>query len=127
MSRVPADVAPGDRVLSGCINISGVLTIRAESEYASSTVARILELMESATEGKSATESLITRFARYYTPCVVAGAVALALLPPFFDGWQFAKWITRALNFLVVSCPCALVISVPLSFFGGMAQSPGPV
>ena len=117
---VPADVTPGDRVLSGCINISGILTIRAESEYASSTVARILDLMESATEGKSATESLITRFARYYTPCVVAGAVILALLPPCFDGWQFAKWITRALNFLVVSCPCALVISVPLSFFGGM-------
>ena len=117
---VPAAVTPGDRVLSGCINISGILTIRAESEYASSTVARILDLMESATEGKSATESLITRFARYYTPCVVAGAVILALLPPFFDGWQFAKWITRALNFLVVSCPCALVISVPLSFFGGM-------
>lgn len=117
---VPADVAAGDKVLSGCINISGVLTIRAESEYASSTVARILELMESATEGKSKTESLITRFARYYTPCVVIAAVALALLPPFFDGWQFAKWITRALNFLVVSCPCALVISVPLSFFGGM-------
>ena len=117
---VPADVTPGDRVLSGCINISGILTIRAESEYASSTVARILDLMESATEGKSATESLITRFARYYTPCVVAGAVILALLPPFFDGWQFAKWITRALNFLVVSFPCALVISVPLSFFGGM-------
>lgn len=117
---VPADVTPGDRVLSGCINISGILTIRAESEYASSTVARILDLMESATEGKSATESLITRFAWYYTPCVVAGAVILALLPPFFDGWQFAKWITRALNFLVVSCPCALVISVPLSFFGGM-------
>ena len=117
---VPADVTPGDRVLSGCINISGILTIRAESEYASSTVARILDLMESATEGKSATESLITRFARYYTPCVVAGAVILALLPPFFDGWQFAKWITRALNFLVVSCPCALVISGPLSFFGGM-------
>lgn len=117
---VPADVTAGDRVLSGCINVSGILTIRAESEYASSTVARILDLMESATEGKSATESLITRFARYYTPCVVVGAVLLALLPPFFDGWQFAKWITRALNFLVVSCPCALVISVPLSFFGGM-------
>lgn len=117
---VPADVTTGDRVLSGCINISGILTIRAESEYASSTVARILEIMESATEGKSRTESLITRFARYYTPCVVFGAVALALIPPFWDGWQFAKWITRALNFLVVSCPCALVISVPLSFFGGM-------
>lgn len=117
---VPADVGPGDPILSGCINISGVLTIRAESEYASSTVARILELMESTTEGKSKTEGLITRFARYYTPCVVIGAVVLAFLPPFFDGWQFAKWITRALNFLVVSCPCALVISVPLSFFGGM-------
>lgn len=117
---VPADVGPGDRVLSGCINISGVLTIRAESEYAASTVARILELMESATEGKSKTESLITRFARYYTPCVVVAAVVLALVPPCFDSGQFAKWITRALNFLVVSCPCALVISVPLSFFGGM-------
>lgn len=117
---VPRDVAPGDKVLSGCINLSGILTIRAESEYASSTVARILELMESATEGKSKTESFITRFARYYTPCVVVGALLLALVPPFFDGWQFAKWITRALNFLVVSCPCALVISVPLSFFGGM-------
>ena len=117
---VPSDVGPGDRILSGCINISGVLTIRAESEYASSTVARILELMESASEGKSATESLITRFARRYTPCVVLGAVLLALVPPLFDGMQFVKWITRALNFLVVSCPCALVISVPLSFFGGM-------
>lgn len=117
---VPRDVSPGDRVLSGCINISGVLTVRAESEFASSTVARILTLMESATEGKSKTESFITRFARYYTPCVVVGAVLLALVPPCFDGWQFARWITRALNFLVVSCPCALVISVPLSFFGGM-------
>lgn len=116
----PRDVAPGDPVLSGCINLSGVLTIRAESAYAQSTVARILALMESATEGKSKTESLITRFARVYTPCVVIGAAALALVPPFFDGMQFAKWIPRALNFLVVSCPCALVISVPLSFFGGM-------
>lgn len=117
---VPRDVSPGDQVLSGCINISGVLTIRAESAFSSSTVARILELMESATEGKSKTESFITRFARYYTPCVVVAALLLALVPPVFDGWQFAKWITRALNFLVVSCPCALVISVPLSFFGGM-------
>lgn len=117
---VPAEVAPGSQVLSGCINISGVLTIRAESEYASSTVARILTLMESATEGKSKTESFITRFARWYTPCVVVGAVLLGLVPPFFDHWNFAQWIERALNFLVVSCPCALVISVPLSFFGGM-------
>lgn len=117
---VPRDIEPGMQVLSGCINISGVLTIRAESEYASSTVARILTLMESAAEGRSKTESFITRFARYYTPCVVVGAVLLALIPPCFDGWQFGRWITRALNFLVVSCPCALVISVPLSFFGGM-------
>lgn len=117
---VPAELGPGERVLSGCINLSGVLVIRAESEYASSTVARILELMDSASEGRSKTESLITRFARVYTPCVVLGAAALAFLPPLFDGLQFAKWIHRALNFLVVSCPCALVISVPLAFFGGM-------
>ena len=120
---MPRDVGPGDPILSGCINISGILTIEAQSEYASSTVARILDLMESATEGKSKTESLITRFARVYTPCVVFGALALALIPPIFDGWQFLKWITRALNFLVVSCPCALVISVPLSFFGGMGAA----
>lgn len=117
---VPADLAPGDRVLSGCISITGEMTIRAESEYASSTVARILELMESANEGKSKTEALITRFARYYTPCVVFGALALSLIVPLFDGMQFTKWIVRGLNFLVISCPCALVISVPLSFFSGM-------
>ncbi len=117
---VPVDVTVGDRVVSGGINLSGVLTIRAESEFASSTVARILELMDSASEGRSHTESLITRFAQYYTPCVVYAALALALIPPMFTGFQFAPWIHRALNFLVVSCPCALVISVPLSFFGGM-------
>ena len=117
---VPADAAPGDRVLSGCINLSGVLTVRAESEFASSTVARILELMDSASEGRSKTESLITRFAQVYTPCVVYGALALALLPPLFTGFDFAVWIHRALNFLVVSCPCALVISVPLAYFSGM-------
>lgn len=117
---VPADVAPGDRVLSGCINLSGVLTIRAESEFASSTVARILELMDSASEGRSKTESLITRFAQVYTPCVVYGALALAFLPPLFTGFDFSVWIHRALNFLVVSCPCALVISVPLAYFSGM-------
>ena len=117
---VPADVAAGDRVLSGCINLSGVLTVRAESEFASSTVSRILELMDSASEGRSKTESLITRFAQVYTPCVVCGALALAFLPPLFTGFQFATWIHRALNFLVVSCPCALVISVPLAYFSGM-------
>ena len=117
---VPADVAAGDRVLSGCINLSGVLTIRAESEFASSTVARILDLMDSASEGRSKTESLITRFAQVYTPCVVYAALALAFLPPLFTGFDFGTWIHRALNFLVVSCPCALVISVPLAYFSGM-------
>ena len=117
---VPADLTAGDRVLSGCINLSGVLTVRAESAYESSTVARILELMDSAGEGRSRTESLITRFAQVYTPCVVYAALALAFLPPLFTGFDFAVWIHRALNFLVVSCPCALVISVPLAYFGGM-------
>ena len=117
---VPADVAAGDQVLSGCINLSGVLTIRAESEFASSTVARILDLMDSASEGRSRTESLITRFAQVYTPCVVYAALALAFLPPLFTGFDFATWVHRALNFLVVSCPCALVISVPLAYFSGM-------
>ena len=117
---VPADVAAGDRVLSGCIDLSGVLTIRAESEFASSTVARILDLMDSASEGRSKTESLITRFAQVYTPCVVYAALALAFLPPLFTGFDFATWVHRALNFLVVSCPCALVISVPLAYFSGM-------
>ena len=117
---VPADVAAEDQVLSGCINLSGVLTVRAESEFASSTVARILDLMDSASEGRSRTESLITRFAQVYTPCVVYAALALAFLPPLFTGFDFATWIHRALNFLVVSCPCALVISVPLAYFSGM-------
>ena len=117
---VPVDVAEGDRVLSGCINLSGVLTIRSESEFASSTVARILDLMDSASEGRSKTESLITRFAQVYTPCVVYAALALAFIPPMFTGFHFGTWIHRALNFLVVSCPCALVISVPLAYFSGM-------
>ena len=117
---VPADLTAGDKVLSGCINLSGVLTVRAESEFASSTVARILDLMDSASEGRSKTESLITRFAQVYTPCVVYAALALAFLPPLFTGFDFATWVHRALNFLVVSCPCALVISVPLAYFSGM-------
>ena len=117
---VPRDVAPGEKVLSGCINLSGVLTVRAESAFEGSTVARILELMDSAAEGKSNTEDLIARFARYYTPCVVGLAGVIALIVPLFDGFAFTQWVYRALNFLVVSCPCALVISVPLAFFGGM-------
>ncbi len=117
---VPADLTAGDKILSGSINLSGVLTIRAESEFASSTVAHILDLMDSASEGRSKTETLITRFSQSYTPCVVIAAAVLALIPPLFTGFNFATWIHRALNFLVVSCPCALVISVPLAFFGGM-------
>ena len=117
---VPADLTAGDKVLSGCINLSGVLTVRAESEFASSTVARILDLMDSASEGRSQTESLITRFAQVYTPSVVYAALALAFVPPLFTGFHFGVWIHRALNFLVVSCPCALVISVPLAYFSGM-------
>ncbi len=120
---LPVEAKPGDRVLSGCVNLSGVLQIRAESGFSESTVARILELVESATEQKAKTERMITRFARYYTPSVVIAAVLLALLPPVILGGGFAKWIARALTFLVISCPCALVISVPLSFFGGMGAA----
>jgi len=120
---MPRSVAPGDRVLSGCVNLSGLLTIRAESEYASSTVARILDLVENAQEKKAKTEQFITRFARYYTPAVVVAAVLLAVLPPLLLHQSFSVWLTRALTFLVVSCPCALVISVPLAFFGGMAAA----
>ncbi len=117
---LPADVAAGDRVISGCVNLTGVLHVRAESRYAESTVARILELVETASEKKAKSEAFITRFARYYTPCVVIGAVLLAALPPLLAGGIWSEWIRRALIFLMVSCPCALVVSVPLSFFGGI-------
>ena len=119
---LPVQVGEGMQVLSGCINLSGVLKIRAESAYEHSTVARILELVENATETKAPTERLITRFARVYTPAVVLCALALAVIPPLFDG-AWGQWIKRALSFLVISCPCALVISVPLSFFGGMGAA----
>ena len=116
---MPVDVAPGDRVVSGSINLTGVLRVRAESAYENSTVARILELVENSAEKKARVEGFITRFARWYTPCVVIGAALLAFVPPLFvGGWT--DWIHRALIFLVVSCPCALVVSVPLSFFGGI-------
>ena len=111
--------SPGDRVVSGSINMTGVLQVRAESAYEDSTVARILELVENSAEKKARVESFITRFARWYTPCVVIGALLLALVPPLFVG-NWGEWIHRALIFLVVSCPCALVVSVPLSFFGGI-------
>ncbi len=119
---LPADKAEGDRVISGSVNISGLIKVRTESAFEESTVSRILELVENAAEKKAKTENFITRFSRYYTPCVVIGAILLAFVPPIFSG-EWGKWIERALVFLVVSCPCALVISVPLSFFGGIGRA----
>ncbi len=119
---IPRDVAVGDSVISGCINLSGVLRIRTEKEFGQSTVSKILELVENAVEKKSKSESFITRFARYYTPIVVFLAIALAVIPSIITG-EPMTWINRALIFLVISCPCALVISVPLSFFGGIGSA----
>lgn len=116
----PREVAPGEQVLSGCINISGLLTVRVEKEYEDSTVAKILDLVENASSKKANAENFITRFARYYTPVVVGIAVLLAIIPPLVLGDPFSQWIYRALVFLVISCPCALVISIPLTFFGGL-------
>lgn len=117
---VPSGVAKGDVVISGCVNLSGVIRVRVDKELSESMVSKILELVESASENKAVAESFITRFARYYTPVVVACAAALAVLPPLILGGGAGIWLHRALVFLVVSCPCALVISVPLSFFGGI-------
>lgn len=119
---VPRSAVPGDQIISGCINGEGLLKIRAEKKYEDSTVAQILELVENASSKKSKTENFITRFARYYTPIVVASAVILALIPPIFAG-NWMNWMMRACTFLVISCPCALVISVPLSFFGGIGAA----
>lgn len=116
---IPRDVAEGDTVLSGCVNQTGVLRLRATGAYESSTVARILRLVEDSGERKASTERFITRFARWYTPAVCLAALLLALVPPLFVG-EWTEWIKRALTFLVISCPCALVISVPLTFFGGV-------
>jgi len=115
----PCDAETGDNVISGSINLTGVLRIRTEKEFGESTVSKILELVENAAERKAKSEAFITRFARYYTPIVCISALLLAIIPPLFLG-NWAGWIHRALIFLVVSCPCALVISVPLSFFGGI-------
>ena len=115
----PRDAAEGDAVVSGCVSLTGLLTIRVTKPYAESTVARILDLVENAAEKKAKSESFITRFAKYYTPAVVIGAALLAVVPSLVTG-QWAVWTHRALTFLVISCPCALVISVPLSFFGGI-------
>ena len=120
---VPRNVTEGDEVISGCVNLSGLVKVRMTKAFGESTVSRIIDLVENATESKSKNETFITRFARVYTPVVVFAALALALLPPLFSGdfmGNFATWLYRALMFLVVSCPCALVISVPLTFFGGI-------
>ncbi len=117
---LPRDAAAGDEVISGCVNLSGLLRIRVSKAYAQSTVARILDLVENASGNKAKAENFITKFARYYTPAMVCAAVLLAVLPPLLGGGTWGKWIYQALSFLVVSCPCALVLSVPLSFFGGI-------
>ena len=116
---LPRDVAPGSDVISGCVNLSGLLRVRVTKPFEESTVNRILELVENSSLKKSKAENFITRFAHYYTPIVCIGAVLLAILPPLFLG-NWSEWISRALTFLVISCPCALVISIPLSFFGGI-------
>lgn len=123
----PRDVEEKDEVVSGCINLTGVIRVKTTKTFGESTVSKIIRLVESANENKSRSESFITRFARVYTPIVVFAALALAFIPPFFsaDGYAtaFSTWLYRALIFLVVSCPCALVISVPLSFFGGIGAA----
>ena len=121
---VPREVQPESRVLSGCINNTGVLTIEVTKEFEDSTVAKILDLVENASSRKANAENFITKFARYYTPVVVIAAVLLAVIPPLFLGMNsldvWSEWVRRALTFLVISCPCALVISIPLGFFGGI-------
>lgn len=117
---VPRQLKPGDTAVSGCINTNGVIKIKVSKKFGESTVAKILKLVEEADSKKAKAENFITKFARVYTPAVVAGAVVLALIPPIFVDGQFGVWFYRALTFLVISCPCALVISVPLSFFAGI-------
>ena len=118
---LPKEVNVGDNILSGCINKNGLLTIKVEKEFGESTVSKILDLVENASSKKSKSENFITKFAKYYTPIVVIIAILLAIIPPFIlNVGEFTEWLYRALTFLVVSCPCALVISIPLGFFGGI-------
>ncbi|MEG2813520.1 MAG: heavy metal translocating P-type ATPase, partial [Oscillospiraceae bacterium] len=117
---MPRDVFVGENIISGCININGLLKVKVTKLFSESTVSKILDLVENSSSNKAKTENFITRFARYYTPAVVIAAVCLAVIPPLFFGGIFNEWLNRALIFLVISCPCALVISVPLSFFGGI-------
>ncbi len=120
---VPRKASVGDEIVSGCVNGSGTLKVQVSKEFDDSTVAKILELVENASSKKARVENFITRFARYYTPVVTVGAVLLAFLPPLLMGGGWAEWIRRACIFLVISCPCALVISVPLGFFGGIGAA----
>lgn len=117
---IPRDLKPGDDILSGFINKNGVLKVKVTKKFGESTVAKILELVQNASSKKAQTEKFITKFARYYTPAVVISALMIAVLPPIFFGGVFSEWLYRALIFLVISCPCALVISIPLGFFGGI-------
>ena len=117
---LPRDVQAGDEVISGCVNLTGVLHVKVNKPFGESTVAKILDLVENSSSKKAKAENFITKFARYYTPAVVFAALALAALPPLLGMGPWLMWVQRALNFLVVSCPCALVISIPLSFFGGI-------
>ncbi len=117
---LPREVAQGDNVISGCINLSGLLRVRVTQPFGESTVSKILDLVENSSSKKAKAENFITKFARYYTPAVVISAFVLAVLPPLLLGGGWVDWISRALTFLVISCPCALVISIPLSFFGGI-------
>lgn len=119
---LPRNLAPGAQVYSGCVNLSGTILVRVSKEAGASSAARILEMMESAAEKKAKTEQFITRFARIYTPCVCIGALLLAVIPSLITG-AWSQWIYRAMTFLVISCPCALVISVPLTFFGGIGMA----
>ena len=120
---VPVQVGPGSEIISGCVNNNGLIKIKVNKEFENSTVSKILELVENASSKKAKMENFITKFARYYTPLVVAAALLLALVPPLFAGADWAEWIKRACIFLVISCPCALVISVPMSFFGGIGAA----
>ena len=120
---LPSDKTVGDSVISGTVNLSSVIKVQVKSDFAESTVSKILDLVQNASDKKTKSENFITRFARLYTPCVVVGALLLASVPPLLFGQTWSDWITRALIFLVVSCPCALVISVPLTFFGLRVQT----
>ena len=120
---VPRKILAGDDIVSGCVNGSGLLRVQVTKEFDDSTVAKILELVENASSKKAQVENFITRFARYYTPAVVAGAVILAVVPPLVLGGPWGEWVRRACTFLVISCPCALVISVPMSFFSGIGAA----